>query len=173
MMSSRATTRDRSVVHPRVSEDIMATKKADEKDEKAAAPATDVKPAAEEQAHVADAQAEAAKTMAPSGPQADTGPLTPSDKQTGQDPPAGSRAGGTVANVPADADIVQFTGTLGNEYAGEAQSGTAERTPITGEPEVTVEAEDEDGGADEDAGPRIGPNVERERQEKDAAAKRA
>jgi hypothetical protein len=153
----------------------MATKKADEKadekDEKAAAPATDVKPAAQERAHVAEAQAEAAKTMAPSGPEADAAPGTPSDKQTGQDPPGGSRAGGTVSNVPADADIVQFTGTLGNEYAGEAQSGTAERTPITGEPEVTVEAEDDD-GADEDAGPRIGPNVERERQERDEAAKR-
>jgi hypothetical protein len=154
----------------------MATKKADEKEEKPAAADTDVKPAAEEQAHVAEAQAEAAKTMAPSGPEADTAPLTPSDKETGQDPPAGSRAGGTVANVPADADIVQFTGTLSNEYAGEPQSGTAERTPITGEPEVTVEAEDEDDGADEDGtddgGPRIGPNVERERQEKEDAAKR-
>jgi hypothetical protein len=157
-------------------EGVMATKKADEKDEKdekvAAAAATDVKPAAEEQAHVAEAQAEAAKTMAPSGAEADTAPLTPSDKETGQDPPAGSRAGGTVANVPADADIVQFTGTLSNEYAGEAQSGTAERTPITGEPEVTVEVEAEDKDVpDEDAGPRIGPNVERERQERDAAAK--
>jgi hypothetical protein len=161
--------------NPRFAEGIMATKKADDKDEKVAAAETDVKPAAEEQAHVAEAQAEAAKTMAPSGPEADTAPgypggVTPSDKETGQDPPGGSRAGGTVANVPADADIVQFTGTLGNEYAGEPQSGTAERTPITGEPEVTVDAEDED-GLEEDA-PKIGPNVERERQEKDAAAKR-
>lgn len=72
-----------------------------------------------------------------------------------------------ITSNPPDADITATTGSLSGDYTGEPQSGTVERTPIVGQPEVTVTD-----GLAEDA-PRIGPHWERERQEKADAELRA
>lgn len=96
-------------------------------------------------------------------------PLTPDANETAAAKaiPVEERLKETITSNPPDADITATTGTLSGDYTGEPQSGTVERTPIVGQPEVTVSD-----GLPADA-PRIGPHYERERQEKADAELRA